>query len=138
MTRQGALKLQVSIEKFDSLHDLLVYLVRTNGPPKQVVLAKQLGAQTGHLSEVLNDQGKHWPEEWIKFIAENYDPDDMIPAYVARWKGLTVRPARVVTDAAWRRNSEIVFARHGAVGDELRKEIEVLALAEPETDEATS
>jgi hypothetical protein len=136
MATQDALKLTVSLDKFGSLAELLIYLVRTNGPRKDEALAQQLGATKSHLSEVLNEKGKHWPEPWVKHVARTCDPEHLIARYVARWQGLEVRPPRTISDAAWRRASDRVLRRHNGVGESLRAEIEQEAFAEPETEDA--
>lgn len=134
MATQDGLKLPPANEKSPSLLTVFRELIRANGPRKQAILAEQLGASEGHLSEVLGGS-KHIPEPWLKYVSENYDPEGRLAGVVAGWKGLAVRPARRITDAAWRRASERVLAQHNGMGAALRAEIEALALSEPETDE---
>lgn len=130
MARQPDLNLPTPDQDPPSLLVLVNELLRVNGPRKKSVLAEQLGCSESHLSEVLSGQ-KHLPEPWLKFIAKNYDPEKRVSAYVRSWQG-----ARHISDAAWRRASDRVLARHNGLGAELRREIEAEALAEPETDEA--
>lgn len=137
MVQQASLNLPTTPAKSPSLLEVINGLLRS-ALRKRDVLVDQLKPfgchSSSHLSEVLGGS-KHFPEAWLKFIAENYDPERLISTHVAAWQGREVRPPRRIDDAAFRRATEHVLAQHNGMGAALRAEIEAHALAEPETDQ---
>lgn len=136
MANQDGLKLPESADQSGSLLAAFTHCIRYNGPRKQEGWVPILPGchSAGHLSDVIAGR-KHIPPPWLRKVATDFDPEHLIAKAVARWSGLSVRPPRVYTSAAFERAAKAVLARHNGMGAELLREIEAEALAEPETDE---
>jgi plasmid maintenance system antidote protein VapI len=115
MTRQRALNLPVPNEKERSLSETVAAVLKKYGPTKRVVLARQLECSESHLSEVINGQ-KHWPQEWLDYIAKNYDFEAEIAAHFAAKRGLRVTARRTMPDKEWKRRVAYALAQHNGIG----------------------
>ena len=125
--KQQSIKVPPPLEDSRSLHQTLIDVLKEFGPRKQDHLAAQLKASKGHLSEVLSGAGgKHWPDDWIDYIVDQYDFRNEVATYYARRRGMRVVAPRKPTSAErWRRIS-YVLSRHNGVGKSLLEEADAL------------
>lgn len=130
--KQGAIEVPEPTQDSRSLHEILIGVLREFGPRKQDHLAAQLAQATGrdvskgHLSEVLDGKGKHWPADWIDYIVEHYDFRAEVAQYYARLRGLEVQPARRRTAAEENRRLRFVLGKHNALGKAIQDEADAL------------
>jgi hypothetical protein len=125
--KQTSIKVPEAKRDSRSLHEILVGVIDKYGPRKQEALVKQLNATKGHFSDVVNENGKHWPQDWIDFIVDQYDLEDEVAWYYARRRGMTVRPPRVPSGAERLRRLKYVLARHSGIGSSIQAEADALA-----------
>lgn len=124
--KQGAIQVPEPTEDSRSLHEILIGVLREFGPRKQEHLAAQLGASKGHLSEVLDGKGKHWPADWIDYIVEHYDFRAEVAQHYARLRHLEVRPPRRRTAAEENRRLRYVLGKHNSIGKAIQEEADAL------------
>lgn len=116
MPRQTAINLPPSPAKKRSLCETVAGVLKKYGPPKQAVLARQLDAAESHLSEVIKGV-KHWPQDWLDYIAEHYDFEGEIAAHFAAMRGLRVAPLRAMPDREWKRRVAYALRQHNGIGE---------------------
>lgn len=123
--RQTAIKVPDPKQDSRSLHETLISILREFGPRKQEHLCAQLDANKGHLSEVLSGK-KHWPEDWIDYVVDNYDFRSEVATYYARRRRMVVCPPRKITAREELRRLKYTLAQHNAIGKAIVEEAHAL------------
>lgn len=125
--KQQTIKVPEPKRDFRSLHEILLSILQEFGPRKHEALIEALGASKGHFSEVLAGK-KHWPQDWIDYVVDNFDFRNDVASYYARRRGMRICPPRAMSAREWKQRVSYVLGQHNAMGRALVEE----ALALPE------
>ena len=124
MGRQLAIKVPPAQRKTRSLSETVRDILKKYCP-KQSVFAAQVGASDAHVSEVLAGK-KHWPDDWLDYVAEHYDFEGEVAQHFAEKRGLEVRPPRLMSKAEELRRLKYALAKHNAIGTAIQQEAAAL------------
>lgn len=89
--------------------------------PKRIVLAEDIGIKEQHLSDALNENGKHFAVQWLPAVCR-YDREHRVAAEVGSWHGLKVVEREPISDGEWRARVSRVLDRMNGVGAAVLRE----------------
>jgi hypothetical protein len=89
--------------------------------PKRVVIAEEIGINEQHLSDAINQRGKHFAVCWLPAVVRR-DREHRIASLIAGWQSCSVIEKEPLTDAEYRARIEAALRRAGAAGAAIRRD----------------